>query len=81
MRRKNLAMELFAEALGNENDGNYTLALELYENALKEVKKIKFHKSLKEKIEHKIKVLHTVMAYNQNLAFVRHSQSLSFPEP
>jgi len=64
MRKKNVPDKLFAEALKNENSGEFEVALVAYERALGEAKKIGFQgNSLKSKIIEKLKVLHTVIAY------------------
>lgn len=66
-RKKNVPGELFAEALRNENKGEYEAALIAYENALNEVKKNRFYSSsMKNKIVEKLKVLNTVIAYKNN---------------
>jgi hypothetical protein len=71
MRKKNLAVDLFIEALRNENSGNLEVAVAIYEKALNAVKKIRFHSQLEMKIIAKLKVLHTVMEYNDGLRFTR----------
>jgi hypothetical protein len=66
-RKKNAPGELFAEALRNENRGDYEAARIAYENALNEVKKNRFYSSsMKNKIVEKLKVLNTVIAYKNN---------------
>ena len=68
--KKNVPAELFAEALRNENEGDYEAALIAYENALQEVKKNRFYSSsMKNKIVEKLKVLNTVIAYKNNSQF------------
>ncbi|HEY6063999.1 MAG TPA: hypothetical protein VIV35_10345 [Chitinophagaceae bacterium] len=68
--KKNVPGELFAEALRNENKGDYEAALVAYENALHEVKKNRFYSnSMKNKIVEKLKVLNTVITYNNNSQF------------
>lgn len=71
MRKKNIAVELFAEALRNENSGDFEAAEAIYTKALHEVKKIRFHRKMEVKIIEKIKVLHTVMDYKNSLHFTR----------
>jgi hypothetical protein len=66
LRKKNIAVQLFIAALKDENSGNFEEAKITYENALKEVKKIKFNNSLEIKIVEKLKLLHTVIDYNNN---------------
>lgn len=74
MRKKNIAVELFAEALRKENSGDFEAAGEIYAKALNEVKKIRFHRKMEVKIIQKIKILHTVIAYNNSLHFTRLSK-------
>ena len=71
LRRKNISVELYIEALRNENNGHFETAVITYETALTEVNKIRFHGTLKNKIIQKIKLLHTVVEYNNNLHFIR----------
>lgn len=71
LRRKNLPVQLFVKALHNENNGNFEEALIAYESALKEVKKIRFHGSLKNKILEKIKLLHTLIEHKNSFRFTR----------
>jgi len=52
--------------LKDENSGNFEEAIITYENALIEVKKIKYNNTLKNKIVEKLKLLHTVIDYNNN---------------
>lgn len=71
-RKKNISSELFAEALRNENSGQYETALVTYERALNEVKKTRFQgSSLRSKIVDKLKVLHTVIEYKNGFHFGR----------
>lgn len=65
-RKKNIPVQLFIDALKDENSGNFEEAIITYENALKEVKKDKFNNDLKNKIVEKLKLLHTVIDYNNN---------------
>jgi hypothetical protein len=69
-RKENVTVELFAEGLRNENRGDYEAALIAYENALVKVKKNRFNSNgMKNKIEEKLKVLNTVIAYKNNSHF------------
>jgi hypothetical protein len=72
VRKNNLPVRLFIEAQKNENDGYFEEALITYESALDEVKKLRFHGNLKNKIIDKLKVLHTAIEYKNNFHFVRH---------
>jgi len=71
LTKKNAPVRLFAEALKNENSGHFAEAVITYQNALDEVKKIRFHSHLKNKIVEKLKVLNTVIEYGQNARFIR----------
>ena len=71
LHRKNIPVELFVEALRNENNGHFEQAVLTYEIALNEVNKIRFHSTLKNKIIQKLKLLHTVIEYKNNLHFIR----------
>ncbi|THU40459.1 hypothetical protein FAM09_11400 [Niastella caeni] len=67
LRKRNISVELFVKALRNENSGHFEEAVINYECALQEVKKIRFHSSLKNKIIEKLKVLHTFIEYKNNV--------------
>ena len=69
LRKKNIPAELFARALQDENSGHFKEAVITYENALYEVKKIKFNSKLKKKIIEKIKLMHTVIEYQNSHRF------------
>ena len=71
LRRKNISVELFNEALRNENSGHYEEALVTYENALHEVSKIRFHGNFKNKIVEKLKLLHTLIEYKNSIRSIR----------
>lgn len=71
LKKKSVAMLLFMDANKAENQGKYLEAINVYENALCEVKKSKFHGHLKTIIMEKLKVLQTVRAYESDQAFVR----------
>ena len=66
LRKKHISVELFARALQNENSGQYEEAVVLYESALTEVEKIKFHSGLRTKIIEKLKLLHTIVDYQNS---------------
>jgi len=75
LRRKSPAIVLFMDAAKAENSGDYHEAITLYEKALSEVQKTRFHQNLKIKIIEKLKVLHTVKIYKNDQAFVRKNNS------
>lgn len=70
-RKKDIPVEFFVAALKNENNGCYEEAVISYEKALAEAKKSRFHTLLKIKIIEKIKVLHTVIEYQNSTRFAR----------
>jgi hypothetical protein len=75
-RRKNIPVELFFEALKNENNGHFEAAVTTYETALFEVKKSRFGSSnLKNRIIGKLKVLHTNIEYQNNFELKRTGNS------
>jgi hypothetical protein len=71
LRKKNLAVELFVEALGYENESNFVAAALAYTKALQEVRKIRFHHGLESKIMDKLKVMQSIIAYNDSFLFTR----------
>jgi hypothetical protein len=72
LRKKKISVELFVEALRDENCGHFEAAAITYKNALNEVKKNKFHDSnLKNKIIEKLKLLHTIIEYENSLHIIR----------
>jgi len=72
LNKKNTQVQLFTEALRNENSGHFEEAIITYETALNEAKKIRFsNSSLKHRINEKLKVLHTIIEYKNNLRFTR----------
>jgi hypothetical protein len=66
-----IPVELFNEALRNENSGNFEAALITYKYALTEAEKTLFLSELKYKISGKLKVLHTIIDYRNSLRFIR----------
>lgn len=70
--KKNIPAALYVEALRNENSGKLEAAVINYENALLEVKKVKFPDTrLRNKIVDRLKVLHTIIEYNNSFHFTR----------
>ena len=61
--RKNTCDLLFMEGLKQENLGHLYEAVIIYEEALLQTGKFKFRRNFKHKIISKIKVLHTMIAY------------------
>ena len=81
LRRKNLPQELYFEALKIENSGHFEEAVVTYENALNEfIKKKRLDDNFKNKIVAKIKVMRTIIEYNNNLHFTRQYNSNEYQE-
>ena len=70
-RKKNISVDLFNEALRNENNGLYEEAVANYESALHEVNKTRFHNTFRNKIIEKLKVLHTLIEYKNGVRIIR----------
>ena len=70
-RKKDISVDFFVIAQRRENDGYFEEAVDSYEKALTEANKSKFHSFLKTKIIEKLKILHTVIEYKNNLRYVR----------
>jgi len=67
-RRKDIPLELFLEALRNENNGHLEAAVITYESALDEVKKNRFRSgNLENKIIGKLKLLRAYIEYENHL--------------
>ncbi len=64
---KRTPLELFNEALREENSGDFKAAFINYELALSEAGKNKFHSNLKTRINEKLKVLHTIIEYEKSM--------------
>lgn len=75
LRRSSPSTQLFIKGLKAENEGLYDEAVVSYENALSEIKKTRFHRSLKIKICEKLKILHTVRTYKKDQDFIRKNDS------
>jgi hypothetical protein len=71
LKKKNIPVRLFSQALKTENSGHLEEAVITYESALVEVDKIRFHSDLKKKIVQKLKVLNTMIEYDKNCHFTR----------
>jgi hypothetical protein len=69
--KKNISIDLFNEALRNENNGLYEEAVANYENALNELNKTRFQSTFRNKIIEKLKVLHTLIDYNNGVRIIR----------
>jgi hypothetical protein len=66
IRRENTSINLFINALKDENNGLFEEAVITYETALLEVNKIRVHTVLKNKIIEKLKTLPAFIEYKNN---------------
>jgi hypothetical protein len=64
--KKTSHTELYKQGVRNENDGHYTIALQNYEDALSEVRKLKMDNKFGKKIAERIKILQTTVDYEKN---------------
>jgi len=64
--KKNSHTELYKEGVRNENDGRYAVALQNYQDALSEVKKLRLDNKFGKKIAQRIKILQTIIDYEKN---------------
>lgn len=71
LRKENVSVQLFINGLKEENNGQYEEAVINYESALYEIKKIKRHNQLKEKLIEKLSTLRTVIAYKNDFQYRR----------
>jgi hypothetical protein len=69
MTKKSNSLRLFLKALRSENNREFLDAIKAYENALSEVEKSKFEYTLKTKIKERIKVLRTIVEYENSRRF------------
>ena len=76
-RQKNLPADLFAEALRDENSGEFEKAFTQYKMALDALTRSRFQNTgLKKKIEEKLKILNTVIEYNSNSQFRKNARQI-----
>lgn len=75
LKSKPLPMQLFQKGLQTENNGHFDEATSIYENALYEVKKNRFHHLLKMTLIEKIKLLKQIKKYNKEQNFIRKEAS------
>lgn len=64
--KKNSHTELYKEGVRNENDGRYAIALQNYQDALCEIKKLRLDNKFGKKIAQRIKILQTTINYEKN---------------
>ncbi len=64
--KKNSHTELYKEGVRNENDGRYSIALQNYQDALCEIKKLRLDNKFGKKIAQRIKILQTTINYEKN---------------
>jgi hypothetical protein len=75
LKRSPLSTQLFIQGLKAENNGRLEEASVLYENALVEVKKIRFHCIFRKKIVEKLKLLMMIKKNDNDQHFVRENNS------
>lgn len=66
-KNKDNAVSLFKAALKEENTGRFEAAIIQYELALQEAEKKGFDRSLRQLINEKLKVLHTITEYEKEM--------------
>jgi len=76
--KKNHPTALYSEGVRNENDGRYSLALNNYEDALSEIRKLNLNNKFGEKIAQRIKILKTTIEYENNFQTTRSNNKKSF---
>lgn len=64
--RKMTSTEWYSEGLRNENNGSYRLALNNYENALSEIRKLRRNSKFGRRIADRIRILRTTIEYENN---------------
>ena len=70
-RKSHITIGLYVKALKDENSGHFEEAITGYEIALAQCRRIGFQRALKNKIIGKVKLLHTIVDYNNSSRFVR----------
>ena len=70
-RKRSLPVQLYMEALKNENSGDLEAAIRIYNNALIEAQKLRGQGDLETRIIAKLKLLNTVIAYRNGFQFHR----------
>jgi hypothetical protein len=60
---------LYSAALRHENDGELVEAIEGYKDALQEADKSSHNNQLKNRIKAKVKLLHSIIDYHNNLRY------------
>lgn len=69
--KENSHTELYSEGVQNENDGHYNLAMQNYEDALSEIRKLRLGKKFGIKIAQRIKILRTTIDYEKHFRITR----------
>jgi hypothetical protein len=64
--KKNSHTGLYKEGVHHENEGDYQSALQNYEDALMEIRRLKVDNKFGDKIEERIKILRTIIDYEKN---------------
>lgn len=71
LRKENASVQLFIKGLKEENNGHYEEAVVNYESALSEIRKIKRHNELKQKLIEKLSILQRAIDYKNNFQYRR----------
>lgn len=69
--KSHIPTALYAKALRAENDGHFEEAIANYEIVLSKCRRVRFQRAFKIKIIGKVKLLHTIVDYNNSFRFVR----------
>lgn len=82
-RQKSVPVNLYFEALRNENMGRFELAEAGYRAALEEAERSRFHDDLRIKIAEKIRLMQTVINYQRSISFAsfNHQEQQEAPVP
>ena len=64
--RRSSYSQLYGEGIRNENKGHYNLAIQNYEEALKEIKGPRINNKLGSKISQRLKILRATIDYEKN---------------
>ncbi|HLI92769.1 MAG TPA: hypothetical protein VKU83_04145 [Puia sp.] len=66
-----ISIGLYVKGLRAENDGHFEEAITAYETALAQCKKLRFQQVFKNKIIGKVKLLHTLVDYDNSARYIR----------
>jgi len=66
-----ICIGLYVKALRDENNGQFEAAIAAYETVLVQCGKIRFQGVFRNKIIGKVKLLHTIIDYNNSARYIR----------